>query len=110
MHSLCTDFVKLEGSTSDIPLENYLGHCYTNPFRSSNIIEFGLKKHYKVEISIYNIKGQKVKTLVNNVLDAGYHEVTCSRVSSNDRIVTTGIYLYKMTIGDKIITRKLLLF
>ncbi|MCK4696660.1 MAG: T9SS type A sorting domain-containing protein, partial [Candidatus Cloacimonetes bacterium] len=54
-----------------------------------------------VTLEIYNIKGQKVKTLVNEILPAGEHSVIWDGRDSNSNRVSSGIYFYKLSIGGK---------
>jgi hypothetical protein len=84
----------------DIPIKNILGTNYPNPFNPSTIIKFGLKKEVKVRIAMYNIRGQKVKTLVNDIMPAGYHQVIWNGKNENNRPVSSGVYFYMMEAGN----------
>ncbi|HTR99480.1 MAG TPA: T9SS type A sorting domain-containing protein, partial [Bacteroidota bacterium] len=77
---------------------------YPNPFNPSTKIEFAVPAQTKVELKVYNILGQEVTTLVNEVLAAGNHAVTfdASRLA-------TGVYLYRITAGQFVSTKKMLL-
>lgn len=82
----------------------YLDQNFPNPFNPSTRINYGLKTSGNVEISIYNVLGNKIATLVNGYKTAGNHTVTfdASRISS-------GIYFYKIVAGDFIQTKKMIL-
>jgi flagellar hook assembly protein FlgD len=54
-----------------------------------------------VTLEIYNIKGQLVKTLVNEVLPAGEHSIIWDGRDSSGNRVSSGIYLYKLNVNDK---------
>ncbi|MBL7149962.1 MAG: T9SS type A sorting domain-containing protein [Candidatus Cloacimonetes bacterium] len=82
---------------------------YPNPFNPSTTILFDLPQDSKVKITIYNIKGQKVKTLVNEVLPAGEHSIVWNGRDSNGKQVGSGIYFYKLIAGDFQKVRKMLL-
>jgi len=58
---------------------------------------------------IYNLKGQKVKTLVNETLPAGEHSVIWDRRDSNGKQVSSGIYFYKLKAGDYQKVKKMVL-
>ena len=78
---------------SGIPKEIFLGQNYPNPVKSSSVIYFGLTKKSDVEISIFNLKGQLVETVIQGSYDPGYHSVNYTAGN-----LTNGIYLYKMSV------------
>ena len=83
---------------------------YPNPYKPNTTIEYSIPKKGKVGISIYNIKGQKIKTLINNSLEQGKNSVTWNGKDENNRSVASGIYFYKLKFDDKIVSsRKCLL-
>ncbi len=67
-----------------------------NPFNPSTTISFDLKKDERVEVAIYNIKGQEVKKLVNRFMDKGRHSVVWNGKDNQEKQVSSGIYFYKM--------------
>jgi len=83
---------------------------YPNPFNPETLISFSTTELVeKIEIIIYNLKGQKIKTLLNEVLPAGDHTVIWNGTDDNGKNVSSGVYLYKMKIGDYSKTRKMIL-
>lgn len=82
---------------------------YPNPFNPSTTISFQLAENSPVELVIYNIKGQKVKELMNSNLNAGYYEVIWSGNDDQNRSVSSGIYFYKMKSGKYFSTGKCIL-
>jgi len=74
---------------------------YPNPFNPLTTINFDLHQISKTRIEIYNVKGQKVKTLVNTELDAGNHTVIWNGDNSSGKKVSSGIYFYKMIANGK---------
>jgi flagellar hook assembly protein FlgD len=64
----------------------------------------------KVKLDIFNIKGQKVKTLINKRMNAGFHQVTWNGKNDNDKPISSGIYFYSLINDGKIIkTKKMLM-
>ena len=80
-----------------LPKEFSLDQNYPNPFNPSTIIEYALPVQARVSVQIFNILGQEVITLVNNVdLEAGYQSVKWNGVNNAGSKVSTGIYIYRM--------------
>jgi hypothetical protein len=77
---------------------------YPNPFNPSTKIEFAIPAQSKVELKVFNILGQEVATLVNESLTAGNHAVTFDAGR-----LATGVYLYRITAGTFVSTKKMLL-
>ncbi len=83
---------------------------YPNPFNPKTKIEYQLPKDTQVEISIYNIRGEKVRTLVNEKKKAGYHNVIWNGIDDRNRELSSGVYLYRIkTDGYSAIKKMLLL-
>jgi len=76
-------------------LRDYKIINYPNPFNPSTKIKFDLPKPETVKIEVYNIIGQKIQTLLNNPMPAGYHEV-----EFNGQNLSSGIYLYRIEAGE----------
>jgi len=62
-----------------------------------------------VNITVYNIRGQRVRTLVNEDIEAGFHTVEWNGTDDHGRIVGSGVYFYRMTAGDYNSNRRMLL-
>ena len=77
---------------------------YPNPFNPSTIIEFELPKSSIVRLSVYDMLGREVSVLLNERREAGVHEVRFD--GSN---LASGVYFYRLTAGDFLQTRRLLL-
>jgi hypothetical protein len=86
------------------PLTYLLEQNYPNPFNPTTTINFSLAKAAKVELSIYNILGQKVMTLVNGALSSGLHTV-----QFNATHFASGVYIYRLEAGDVQISKKMVL-
>ncbi|HKL14449.1 MAG TPA: T9SS type A sorting domain-containing protein, partial [Balneolaceae bacterium] len=87
-----------------IPRDFRLGQNYPNPFNPSTTIEFDLPIQSSVRLAIYNIMGQEIAVLVDEVRVAGSHSVSwdASKIAS-------GLYLYRLHAGNKTIDRKMIL-
>ncbi len=103
--------------TTDIPFsENdqipdnfYLFQNHPNPFNPSTTIDFMLKRHQNVNLSVYNILGEKVITLIDKRLLSGFHSIDWNGVDFNNNPVASGIYFYRLSIEDNFIARKMIL-
>ena len=82
---------------------------YPNPFNPTTTISYDLANDGNVAIDIYNIKGQKVKTLVNDRQNAGAHTVVWNGHDDNGKHVGSGIYFFNMKAGKYTSTRKMIL-
>ncbi|MCL1827021.1 MAG: C25 family cysteine peptidase, partial [Candidatus Cloacimonetes bacterium] len=105
------DFDGTVGDNDDIvpAVEFALYPNYPNPFNPSTTIKFAIPAPSKVDIKIYNIKGQLVKTLKNEFMDKGIHSVQWHGNDNNDRAVATGIYFIRIQNEKNIAIRKSLL-
>lgn len=74
-----------------------LNQNYPNPFNPTTNISFELKQTEKVNLSIYNIKGQLVKTLSNDTYSIGSHIITWNGEDDRNNLVSSGIYFYKLS-------------
>lgn len=79
-----------------IPEVYSLSQNYPNPFNPSTVIRFGLPKEDNVELSLYNISGERVRTLVSEHRNAGVHTVTWDGRNDYGNQLPSGIYFYKM--------------
>ncbi len=92
------------GSKSAKQKKNLTIRNTPNPFNSKTAIEFELPEDTKVEITVYNVLGQRVETLVDDYLNAGQHSVIWD--ASN---YSSGIYFYKLTTNNKTLTKRMTL-
>jgi hypothetical protein len=90
--------------TRAIPKEFQLTQNYPNPFNPATQIEFGVPKEARVTLEVYNLLGQKVATLVDEMQTAGYHTVNFNASS-----LPSGLYLYRMQAGEQSFIRKMML-
>ena len=86
-----------------------LSQNYPNPFNQNTVIQYSLPKSSKVELVIYNLLGQKVRTLVDQTQTAGYKIVYWDGKNDEGEEVASGVYFYKLEYGDYRQTKKMLL-
>jgi hypothetical protein len=86
-----------------LPYRTCLNSNYPNPFNASTFISFDLAEKTQVTVDIFNVLGQKVITLVDEVMEAGTHKVKW------EADVTSGMYFYRMKTGDYVSTKKMVL-
>lgn len=84
-----------------IPAITELTQIYPNPFNPQTTVSFSLNQEADVNISIFNIKGQKVRTLVNDKLETGYHQVVWKGNDDNGKQVSSGVYFVTMDINHE---------
>ncbi|MCF7793297.1 MAG: T9SS type A sorting domain-containing protein [Candidatus Cloacimonetes bacterium] len=83
---------------------------HPNPFNPTTTIDFVIAgSSAQTELLIYNIKGQKVSSLINNVLEAGAYSILWDGKDSKNRTVSSGIYFYKLKVGNVEQTRKMIM-
>jgi len=91
------------------PFVYSLSQNYPNPFNPKTRVEYSLERKGNVNISVFNILGQKVKTLVDAEMDAGEYSVDWESDDENGNEVASGIYFYKLTTSNYVETRKMVL-
>ncbi|MCG8605122.1 Ig-like domain-containing protein [bacterium] len=86
--------------TSGPPSRFQLFQNYPNPFNPSTAISYDIPSDSKVTLTIYDIKGRTVTTLVDEVKKAGRYKHVWKGKDSNDRPVASGVYFYRLKAGD----------
>ena len=97
-----------DGDSSEAVSTNLTGN-YPNPFNPTTAIAYSVAEESFVSIVIYNVTGQKVKTLVNNVVESGNHNVVWNGTTDEGTNVGSGMYFYKMKNGRYTSTKKMIL-
>ncbi len=101
------DGVFVEEEQMNIPDNTILFGNYPNPFNSSTTISFDLSLTSSfVTLDIYNVNGQKVKTLISSRLTAGRHSVLWDGNDKNNKPVSSGIYFYELKSKNYTIIKK----
>lgn len=91
------------------PSSFWVSHNYPNPFNPVTTIEYALPKGCYVEITIYNILGQKVTSLVHESQKAGHYVIEWNGKSDHEEEVASGIYFYQLKAGEFSECKKMLL-
>tara|TARA_R100000388_G_C7245246_1_gene164738 strand:- start:7062 stop:9383 length:2322 start_codon:yes stop_codon:yes gene_type:complete len=89
---------------SQLPKSFSLGQNYPNPFNPTTNINFDLPQAADVQLTVFNMLGQRVMTLVDNRMEAGAHKVTFDA-----RNLASGMYMYRIEAGSFINTKKMML-
>ena len=93
-----------------LPVVTELQGNYPNPFNPTTTISFAVAQtSLFVNIEVFNIKGQKVKKLANEILPAGNHTVVWNGEDENGKSVSSGVYFYKMKNGNYLSSKKMIL-
>jgi hypothetical protein len=94
---------------SPIPLVTALEHNYPNPFNPNTRISFVLSRSMDARLDIYNVRGQKVKALIDRPLTQGKHTVEWNGRDEQGRMVSSGMYFYRLSTPDGSFTNKMML-
>ncbi|MCX6834049.1 MAG: T9SS type A sorting domain-containing protein, partial [candidate division Zixibacteria bacterium] len=101
--------VELTAAGTELPTNYELMPNYPNPFNPETTIGFTLPASSQVELTIYNVIGQQVVTLINDEYPAGVHQVIWNGMDGEGRAVASGVYLYRLTAAGNVMTRKMML-
>ncbi len=82
---------------------------YPNPFNPETQISFSLPTAQLVQMNVYNLKGQLVKSLVNSSMSAGKHQIVWDGTDDRGNAISSGVYFYRLIVGGTSRTRKMLL-
>ncbi|MCK4654581.1 MAG: T9SS type A sorting domain-containing protein [Candidatus Cloacimonetes bacterium] len=86
-----------------------LNQNYPNPFNPETTLSFSLFEKGYVSLEIFNIKGEKIRTLINEELLSGEYKIVWNGKDNLNQPVPSGVYLYQLKIGNKIYAKKMLL-
>lgn len=90
-------------------LLTHLKHNYPNPFNPSTRIDYSLAQSGPVSLQVFNIKGQLVRTLIQENQESGIYSLTWNGKDEKNNNVSSGVYFYKLTAGKYNQTRKMIL-
>jgi hypothetical protein len=115
IHEISTQFMDtsrtfygpLAVKTGKAPVGFRLSQNYPNPFNPNTEIEYVIDQPSHVSIVVYNLLGKEVKTLVNEEKRAGIYQVKWDGMNEAGTSVPSGIYLYRISAGDKSEIRKM---
>ncbi|MCP4584023.1 MAG: T9SS type A sorting domain-containing protein, partial [candidate division Zixibacteria bacterium] len=98
------DIVGVEDDGEVVPSEYSLKQNYPNPFNAQTTIGYSLRSRTLVKLEVFNLLGQNVATLVDKNQNAGFYSV-----SWNATDLSSGVYFYKLTAGENIISKRMVL-
>jgi hypothetical protein len=93
----------------EIPLKYAFHQNYPNPFNPVTTLRYDIPENSHVNITIYDMLGRQVKTLINQTQDTGYRSVIWDATNDYGKLVSAGIYLYQIQAGEYMQTKKMLL-
>ncbi|MDR3626277.1 MAG: T9SS type A sorting domain-containing protein, partial [Ignavibacteriaceae bacterium] len=91
------------------PYSFSLSNAYPNPFNPTTTIKFGIAKNENVKLVVFNLLGQKVKTLMNGDMKAGSYSATWNGKDEFGNSVASGIYFYRLESQSFNSTKKMIL-
>jgi hypothetical protein len=94
---------------NDVPAVFSLSQNYPNPFNPSTNIRYSLPKSTHTTVTIYDMRGTKVRTLANSLQNAGVHSVVWDGRDDQTKPVASGVYFYRLEAGDLKMQKKMVL-
>jgi len=91
------------------PTSFMLNQNYPNPFNPVTTIHYELPQRADVQITIYDLLGRKVTTLLSETQDAGYKSIAWNAINDKGKPVSAGVYLYQIQAGEFVQTKKMVL-
>lgn len=92
-----------------LPTTIDLAQNYPNPFNPGTVISFRTTKRTQATLLVYNLLGQKVRTLLDEPVDAGTVSVTWDGRDDGGREAAAGVYFYRLTAGEAQQSKKMML-
>lgn len=103
------EFARMVSVKEDAPVRFSLLANYPNPFNPSTTIPFSLAAPGEVELAVYSVTGQRVRTLLAGYMAAGTYNITWDGRDDSGKSVSSGVYLSRLTSGANIAVGKMLL-
>ncbi|MCF7918947.1 MAG: T9SS type A sorting domain-containing protein [Candidatus Cloacimonetes bacterium] len=102
-------YVSFRNMEFEVPEPPFALHCFPNPFNPELTISFSLNYESEVELVIYNIKGQKIKTMVNELFRPADYTLIWNGTDDSNRSVSSGVYFIRLQVGDELVSDKVIL-
>jgi glucose/arabinose dehydrogenase len=102
-----TDGATGAGNPGDAPSPVRLNQNYPNPFNPTTVIAFTLPYRTRANLSIYDVKGKPVTTLIDGMVDEGFTEVIWDGKDSRGNLANSGVYFYRLIAGTQTMTKKM---
>ncbi len=109
LHMTVDTVTAISGVNGNLPTSYRLEQNYPNPFNPTTTIPYQLPEQHRVQIVIYNVRGQKVRTLVSRTQSAGFHTAVWDGRNDLGNPVSSGIYFYRLKAGNYREVRRMLL-
>ena len=90
-----------------IPTTYELSQNYPNPFNPTTAIKFQIPEKEKVVLEVYDILGEKVKTLIDEIKGPGFYQALWNGTNKNSIPVASGVYIYRIIAGKFIMSKKM---
>ncbi len=107
--NVVTTYIVSVDDTEILPAAFGLSQNYPNPFNPTTSIEFALPQASEVSLVIYNLLGQKVRTLVNGYVSAGYINTSWDGLDQNGKEISSGTYIYRLQTAEQTFSKKMVL-
>lgn len=104
-----TTLTNVAANLHEQPSDFQLKQNYPNPFNPGTTISFDLKRSTHVVLEVYNLAGQEIMTLINEKMESGRHSIIWNGMNQYSKPVTSGIYFYKLQVGEQVEVRKMAL-
>ena len=98
--------LQIAGYDNAIPTKFQLYQNYPNPFNPSTTIAFDIPENGMVKLTIYDVLGREIKTLINDRMMPGHHEYRFDPIASG---LASGVYIYRVSMNDKAMSKRMLL-
>jgi hypothetical protein len=98
----------IDNDNTNVPISFTLHQNHPNPFNPSTTITYDVTENEEISLDIFDLRGNHIVNLANNIGFVGQHTVRWQGVRSNGETVPTGVYLYRLSAGENSQTRKML--
>jgi hypothetical protein len=88
-------------ANDELQIATYELSNYPNPFNPTTIVNFSIQNKSQINLSVFNTKGQKIKTLTNDILGSGDFSIVWNGDDEIGKSVSSGIYYYKLKVNGK---------
>lgn len=108
VQAILDDYTRVGDSPSDLPVDLLL-RSHPNPFNSSTTVSFTLPEPSQIDLSIYDIRGRLVNTLLKSRIDTGYHGMVWDGTDRFGNSVSSGVYICRIKVDEYNQSRRMLL-
>lgn len=96
-------------STAPLPAAFILEQNYPNPFNAGTVISWQMAQPGRVELSIFDVLGHRVRKLIDTDFPAGFHAATWDGADDDARAMASGVYVYRIVAGDQSAAKSMVL-